>query len=175
MENYVTANPACPGCCITPRMAAGRHAPGPPHFKGDKQMQQAFAFHPPSTRRMRLLATAGAALALAACGGSDHFDFDRSSKDLAEQKVAARLADPRPTLKAALEKWLARTPIDGSTPAAADDVAQVDAFLARYLDCHARGSIGLACHWDTRFTKAVYARAGACSCGLGKVASCSAC
>ena len=56
----------------------------------------------------------------------------------AEQKVAARLADRRPTLKAAIEKWLARTPIDGSTPATGDDAARVDAFLGRYLACHGR-------------------------------------
>ncbi|MBS0509446.1 MAG: tannase/feruloyl esterase family alpha/beta hydrolase [Proteobacteria bacterium] len=39
---------------------------------------------------MRLLATAGAAVILTACGGgSGHFDFDRASKDLATQKVTA--------------------------------------------------------------------------------------
>ncbi|HPU21008.1 MAG TPA: tannase/feruloyl esterase family alpha/beta hydrolase [Alicycliphilus sp.] len=80
-------------------------------------MQQAFAFHPPSTRRMRLLATAGAALALAACGGSDHFDFDRSSKDLAGQKVAAAQIG-LPTTGAAVTSVETPTAATGAQPPA---------------------------------------------------------
>ena len=55
----------------------------------------------------------------------------------AERKVAAR-AQSGPTLKGALDRWLARTPIDGSTPGAAGDMAKVDAFLDAYLACHHR-------------------------------------
>lgn len=55
----------------------------------------------------------------------------------AERKVAAR-ASERTTFKAALERWLARTPIDGSLPGAPDDEARVDAFLDAYLACHRR-------------------------------------
>ena len=55
----------------------------------------------------------------------------------AERRVAARSAE-RPTFKAALEAWLARTPIDGSRAGAAGDAEQVDAFLDAYLACHHR-------------------------------------
>lgn len=64
---------------------------------------------------MRLLATAGAALALAACGGSDHFDFDRSSKDLAGQKVAAAQIG-LPTTGAAVTSVETPTAATGAQP-----------------------------------------------------------
>jgi tryptophan 2,3-dioxygenase len=55
----------------------------------------------------------------------------------AERKVARRRAE-RPTFRAALEAWLARTPIDGSLAGAPGDAATVDAFLDAYLACHSR-------------------------------------
>lgn len=60
------------------------------------------------------------------------------SESPASRRVARRLED-RPTLRDAIEAWLARTPIQGSTPAAgADaDAAQVRAFVERYLEAHA--------------------------------------
>ncbi len=42
------------------------------------------------------------------------------------------------TLKSALDQWLHRTPIDGSSPGDPDDARRVDAFLDAYLACHAR-------------------------------------
>ncbi|MSR47757.1 MAG: tryptophan 2,3-dioxygenase [Planctomycetes bacterium] len=53
----------------------------------------------------------------------------------AERKVVARAAN-RTTLKIAIESWLARTPIDGSTPDQPGDASRVDAFLDAYLACH---------------------------------------
>lgn len=51
------------------------------------------------------------------------------------QRVERREHD-LPTLKAAVESWLARTPIDGSTPNDARDAAAVDAFVHGYLRGH---------------------------------------
>jgi tryptophan 2,3-dioxygenase len=47
-------------------------------------------------------------------------------------RVEARIADV-PTLKEAVEGWLYRTPIRGSTPADDDDARVVDGFVADYL------------------------------------------
>jgi tryptophan 2,3-dioxygenase len=58
------------------------------------------------------------------------------SESTASRRVAARLTD-LPTLRDALDAWLARTPIQGSTPAAADDGARVAAFVESYLEAHA--------------------------------------
>jgi tryptophan 2,3-dioxygenase len=57
----------------------------------------------------------------------------------ASRRVLAALAD-RPSLKQAIESWLARTPIDGV--AASDPGAEehVDAFVERYLEVHARST-----------------------------------
>jgi tryptophan 2,3-dioxygenase len=55
----------------------------------------------------------------------------------AERKVAAR-AKSGPTLRAAIDGWLARTPIDGSCAGTPGDMAHVDAFLDAYLACHRR-------------------------------------
>jgi tryptophan 2,3-dioxygenase len=52
------------------------------------------------------------------------------------QRVRARLAD-RPSLRDAILEWLHRTPIQGSTPAHADDHARVHAFVLSYLSAHA--------------------------------------
>jgi|JRYL01.1.fsa_nt_gb tryptophan 2,3-dioxygenase len=49
-------------------------------------------------------------------------------------RVARRLADG-PTFKAAVDRWLYRTPIDGSVPGDADD----DAVVANFLDGYHRG------------------------------------
>lgn len=50
-------------------------------------------------------------------------------------RVERRLAD-RPSLKQALEQWLYRTPIDGSTPDQPGDAEAVAAFVAAYLHGH---------------------------------------
>jgi tryptophan 2,3-dioxygenase len=55
----------------------------------------------------------------------------------ASQRVARRLED-RPRLKEALDDWLFRTPIDGSTPDDAHDEAVVSRFVEAYLEAHAR-------------------------------------
>ncbi len=52
------------------------------------------------------------------------------------QRVQRRQAD-RPTLKEAVYAWLYRTPIDGSSPADAGDEAVVEAFIEKFLQCHA--------------------------------------
>jgi tryptophan 2,3-dioxygenase len=55
----------------------------------------------------------------------------------AAARVQRRLAD-KPTLKEAVYAWLARAPIDGSKPGDAGDDDVVAAFVARFLDGHAR-------------------------------------
>lgn len=81
-------------------------------------MRHSFPLHPPLTRSMRLLATAGAVLALAACGGgSSHFHFDTSSKDLAGQKVAASQIG-LPTTGAAVTSVETPTAASGPQPPA---------------------------------------------------------
>ncbi len=54
----------------------------------------------------------------------------------ASRRVARRIED-RPTLKDALDEWLFRTPIDGSTPDDAGDEATLARFIDRYLEAHA--------------------------------------
>ncbi len=61
----------------------------------------------------------------------------------ASRRVAGRLED-RPRLKEALDEWLYRTPIDGSTPDDADDDATVARFVEKYLAAHA-GETDRAC------------------------------
>jgi tryptophan 2,3-dioxygenase len=61
------------------------------------------------------------------------------SPSSASARVEARLAD-RPTLREAVDEWLFRTPIQGSTPAAADDAARVRSFLDAYAEGHARSA-----------------------------------
>lgn len=51
------------------------------------------------------------------------------------ERVARRSAD-LPTLKTAVEAWLHRSPIDGSTPQMPDDDAVVQRFLERFLAGH---------------------------------------
>jgi tryptophan 2,3-dioxygenase len=59
------------------------------------------------------------------------------SESSALRRVRLRLAD-QPTLRGAILDWLHRTPIQGSTPAQADDAARVRAFVESYLATHAR-------------------------------------
>ena len=53
----------------------------------------------------------------------------------ASTRVAARVAD-RPNLKEAVDSWLYRTPIDGSSPDSDDDPQVVDNFISHYLTTH---------------------------------------
>ena len=53
----------------------------------------------------------------------------------AYERVQRRIAD-RPTLKTAVDAWLQRTPIDGSTPGTPGDDAVVSRFVERYLAGH---------------------------------------
>jgi tryptophan 2,3-dioxygenase len=55
----------------------------------------------------------------------------------ASRRVAARQLD-RPTLREALDAWLHRTPIQGSTPDQPGDAATVAAFVSAYCAAHAR-------------------------------------
>lgn len=57
------------------------------------------------------------------------------SESPALARVERRMAD-RPTLKQAVDEWLQRTPIDGSTPGDDADDAVVGAFVERYLQGH---------------------------------------
>jgi tryptophan 2,3-dioxygenase len=59
------------------------------------------------------------------------------SESSASRRVLARLED-RPTLKDALDEWLFRTPIDGSTPDDPHDGVAVDRFIEAYLAAHAK-------------------------------------
>lgn len=53
----------------------------------------------------------------------------------ASARVARRLAD-RPTLREAIDAWLYRTPIQGSTPERAGDAEVVHRFVEAYLESH---------------------------------------
>ncbi len=55
----------------------------------------------------------------------------------ASRRVERRLAD-RPTLAEAVNEWLFRTPIDGSTPDLPDDDAVVERFVDAYLEAYDR-------------------------------------
>ncbi|MFG0316190.1 MAG: tryptophan 2,3-dioxygenase family protein [Planctomycetota bacterium JB042] len=59
------------------------------------------------------------------------------------ERVKARQAD-RPTFREAIDAWLYRTPIEGSTPDRADDAARTDAFIDAYLAAHRKAITELA-------------------------------
>ncbi len=104
------------------------------------KLAPASGFQSPQFREVEMLLGLEAA-GRVKLGGQDVMDAFKPKAGIAgwaEQKVATRTHDSRPTLKQALEKWLARTPIDGSTPATPDDTARVDAFLDAYLASHRR-------------------------------------
>ena len=61
------------------------------------------------------------------------------SPSSAYRRVERRLAD-RPTLLHAIEEWLYRTPIQGSTPATDGDAERVRAFIDAYCAAHAEAS-----------------------------------
>ncbi len=66
----------------------------------------------------------------------------------ASRRVERRKTD-RPTLLEAIDAWLFRTPIDGSTPDGAEDPAIVKRFVDAYLAAQAReidGALSLAIH-----------------------------
>jgi tryptophan 2,3-dioxygenase len=63
-----------------------------------------------------------------------HHDGTPSS---AYRRVEARLRD-KPTLLEAIQNWLYRTPIQGSTPTTPGDAETVRAFIDAYCDAHAR-------------------------------------
>lgn len=64
-------------------------------------------------------------------------------EEIAQDTPAGRLANARiaavrqeKTLLSALEDWLYRTPVQGSTPDNPDDDAVIEAFIAEYLEAH---------------------------------------
>lgn len=61
------------------------------------------------------------------------------SASAASRRVDARLAD-RPTLRAAIDEWLYRTPIQGSSPGAPGDRETVAAFVDAYCAAHERAA-----------------------------------
>lgn len=61
------------------------------------------------------------------------------SPSSAYKRVERRLKD-RPTVLEAIEDWLYRTPIQGSTPNKHDDPARVKAFIDAYCAAHSRAS-----------------------------------
>ncbi|GAB4151880.1 MAG: hypothetical protein Fur0037_20610 [Planctomycetota bacterium] len=61
----------------------------------------------------------------------------REQESPALKRVLARLGQRR-SLRQALDGWLSRAPIDGSTPDAPGDPDRVSAFLAAYLEGHER-------------------------------------
>jgi tryptophan 2,3-dioxygenase len=64
--------------------------------------------------------------------------------DWARARVAARLRD-RPSFRESLERWLARTPIDGSVPTTPGDDQAVARFVDAFLAAHEREvRVGLA-------------------------------
>lgn len=72
----------------------------------------------------------------------------RGEDSPASRRVERRKAD-RPTLLDAIDAWLCRTPIDGSTPDGAEDRAIVHRFTEEYLAAHARevdAAMALAVH-----------------------------
>jgi tryptophan 2,3-dioxygenase len=67
------------------------------------------------------------------------------SESPASRRVLARLGD-RPTLREAIEEWLYRTPIDGSTPELPDDGGRVAGFVESYLAAHRRELVDIQAH-----------------------------
>ena len=70
------------------------------------------------------------------------------SPSSASRRVEARLADT-PTLLDAVNEWLFRTPIQGSTPGQPDDEARVLSFIEAYSKAHAtsaHAALALAMH-----------------------------
>jgi tryptophan 2,3-dioxygenase len=63
----------------------------------------------------------------------------------ASRRVETRLGD-RPTLREAIEEWLYRTPIDGSTPDRPDDHGHVASFVESYLAAHRRELLEIQAH-----------------------------
>lgn len=59
----------------------------------------------------------------------------------ASRRVAARMED-RPSIREALDEWLYRTPIDGSTPDAPDDADRVAEFVDAYCRAHEQEVLG---------------------------------
>ncbi|RYE95147.1 MAG: tryptophan 2,3-dioxygenase [Myxococcales bacterium] len=57
---------------------------------------------------------------------------DAGQASPAHDRVTARIAGG-PSLREVLDEWLWRTPIDGTTPAGADDPARVRAFIDRFV------------------------------------------
>lgn len=80
-------------------------------------------------------------------GGSyeDVLRDPRSSSDWVLQRLAARRGN-RPSFKEAVESWLYRTPIHGSSPGDEGDDATVDRFVADYLRAHRRALAELGEH-----------------------------
>jgi tryptophan 2,3-dioxygenase len=63
----------------------------------------------------------------------------------ASRRVEARLND-RPNVREAIEEWLHRTPIDGSTPDRPDDRGHVAEFVESYLAAHRRELVEIQAH-----------------------------
>jgi tryptophan 2,3-dioxygenase len=72
---------------------------------------------------------------IAATGMRDPLGPRSEMSGWARDKVAARLREPV-TLKQAIDRWLHRTPIDGSRPADPDDEQRVSAFVESFLARH---------------------------------------
>jgi tryptophan 2,3-dioxygenase len=62
---------------------------------------------------------------------------NKGQESPASKRVEARLADT-PTLRDALDEWLYRTPIQGSTPDMPGDAEAVQRFIDLYCEAHAR-------------------------------------
>ena len=66
----------------------------------------------------------------------DALKYPDGTESPASRRVAHRMAD-KPSLKTAIESWLHRTPIQGSSPESPEDEATVLGFIEDYLKAHA--------------------------------------
>ena len=84
-------------------------------------------------------------------GGTDPLEHIRSAAagTLAGAAAWRRIEAARreKTLLAALDAWLHRTPIQGSSPADPGDARAVGEFMSAYLECHERLHAAQAEHW----------------------------
>jgi tryptophan 2,3-dioxygenase len=102
------------------------------------KLSPASGFQSPQFREIEVLLglpESARARVVAATGMRDPLGPRSDLSGWAREKVAARLREPV-TLKQAIDRWLHRTPIDGSRPADPDDERRVGAFVEAFLASH---------------------------------------
>jgi len=103
-----------------------------------QKLAPASGFQSPQFREIEILLGLGEEArtrVIAASGMRDPLGPRSDLSGWARAKVERRIAEGTP-LKQAIDRWLYRTPIDGSRPAQPDDEARVSAFVEAFLARH---------------------------------------